>query len=124
EVSWEHYELEIAMRGEKPVPRMTYLKGALELMSPSKDHEKIASFIGRLIEVYCEERDIELSPYRSWTLKSGPDEAGGEPADRSTSPSSTTGPRFAHAVELSHVGSAVCSGFRRALDEHRARTCE
>jgi Uma2 family endonuclease len=67
--TWEHYELELAMRGEKSVPRLAYLEGAMELMSPSKDHERITSYLGRLIEVFAEEHDIELSPYRSWTLK-------------------------------------------------------
>jgi Uma2 family endonuclease len=76
--TWEHYELELAMRGEKSVPRFAYLEGALELMSPSRDHERITSYLGRLIEVYAEHADIELSPYRSWTLKAGRT-AGGEP---------------------------------------------
>jgi Uma2 family endonuclease len=67
--TWEHYELELAMRGEKSVPRLAYLEGALELMSPSRHHEQITSYLGRLIEVYAEHNDIELSPYRSWTLK-------------------------------------------------------
>jgi Uma2 family endonuclease len=76
--TWEHYELELAMRGESSVPRLAYLEGALELMSPSRDHERITSYLGRLIEVYAEHADIELSPYRSWTLKNA-GTAGGEP---------------------------------------------
>jgi hypothetical protein len=27
--TWEHYEMELAMRGEKSVPRLAYLEGAL-----------------------------------------------------------------------------------------------
>lgn len=76
--TWQHYEVELAMRGDKSVPRIAYLEGALELMSPSRDHERITSYLGRLIEVYAELADIELSPYRSWTLKNGRN-AGGEP---------------------------------------------
>lgn len=76
--TWEHYELELAMRGEKSAPRLAYLEGVLELMSPSRDHERITSYLGRLIDVYAEHADIELSPYRSWTLKAGRT-AGGEP---------------------------------------------
>lgn len=76
--SWEHYELELAMRGEKSVPRLAYLEGAMELMSPSRDHERITSYLGRLIEVFAEVHDIELSPYRSWTLKNERN-AGAEP---------------------------------------------
>jgi Uma2 family endonuclease len=78
-VSWEHYGVELAMRGEKSTPRIAYLEGALELMSPSKDHERITSYLGRLVEVFAEEQGIEVSPYRSWTLKAGPMRAGGEP---------------------------------------------
>ena len=77
-VSWEHYEVELIMRGEKSTPRIAYLEGAMELTSPSREHERITSYLGRLIEVYAELHDIELSPYRSWTLKSGR-RAGGEP---------------------------------------------
>ena len=77
-VTWEHYEVELAMRGEKSVPRLAYLEGAMELMRPSRDHERITSYLGRLVEVFAELHDIELSPYRSWTLKNGRN-AGGEP---------------------------------------------
>lgn len=78
-VSWERYEVEQAFRGDKRLPRMHYLDGALELMSPALDHERLASLIGRLVEVFAEEHDIDLCPYRSWTLKSGTREAGAEP---------------------------------------------
>ncbi len=77
-VSWAQYEAHLAMRGERSVPRIAYLRGTLELMSPSRDHERITSWIGRLIEVYAEEHEIQLAPYRSWTLKH-PEEAGAEP---------------------------------------------
>src|SRR5262245_21546987 len=77
-VSWEQYETYLAMRGEKSVPRIAYLRGTLELMSPSRDHERITSWIGRLVEVYGEECNVRLAPYRSWTLKH-PDQAGAEP---------------------------------------------
>lgn len=78
-VPWSRYEVELALRGETAVPRLTYLEGALELMSPSKDHERLASYIGRLVEVFADETGLDLSPYRSWTLKSGPSQAGSEP---------------------------------------------
>jgi Uma2 family endonuclease len=77
-VSWAQYEAHLAMRGERSVPRIAYLRGTLELMSPSRDHERITSWIGRLIEVYAEEHDVQLAPYRSWTLKQEA-EAGAEP---------------------------------------------
>jgi Uma2 family endonuclease len=78
-VPWSHYEAQLALRGESAVPRMAYLEGALELMSPSKDHERIKSYIGCLVEAYALARDVELSPHGVWTLKSGPRESGAEP---------------------------------------------
>ncbi len=78
-VPWDHYEAQLAMRGDRSVPRMAYLEGALELMRPSKDHERIKSYIGRLIEAYALERGIDLSPYGAWTLKSAPEKSGLEP---------------------------------------------
>ena len=78
-VPWEHYEALLALRGERPVPRMAYLEGTLELMSPSKDHERIKSYIGCLVEAYALVRGIDLSPYGSWTQKRALKKAGLEP---------------------------------------------
>ena len=78
-IRWDQYEVMLAVRGEKSVPRMTYLNGALELMSPSRYHERIKSIIGRCIEAYANERNIELGAYGQWTLKDPPKDAGAEP---------------------------------------------
>ncbi len=78
-VPWSHFEAQLALRGDAPVPRMAYLDGALELMSPSKDHERIKSYLGCLLEAYALERNIDLSPYGAWTLKHAPATAGLEP---------------------------------------------
>jgi Uma2 family endonuclease len=78
-VPWSHYETQLALRGDTSGPRIAYLDGDLELMSPSKDHERIKSYIGRLVEAFALERDIDLSPYGSWTLKDAPKRAGVEP---------------------------------------------
>jgi Uma2 family endonuclease len=77
-VPWSHYEAELAVRGEKSVPRISFLDGKLEFMSPSRDHERIAAWIARLAEIFAEEHGVELSPYGSWTLKH-PELAGAEP---------------------------------------------
>jgi Uma2 family endonuclease len=77
-IPWSHYEAELAVRGEKSVPRISFLRGTLELMRPSRDHERISAWIARLVEIFAEERGIELSPYGSWTLKH-PEHAGAEP---------------------------------------------
>ena len=68
DVSWEDYEHILRIRGENPVPRISYLEGELELMTPSKDHEIIKSKVGRLFEDWCINRDIEITGVGSWTL--------------------------------------------------------
>ena len=78
-VAWSGYEAQLALRGDAPVPRVAYLDGAMELMSPSRDHERLKSYLGCLIEAYALERGIDLSPYGSWTLRSGPKGSGLEP---------------------------------------------
>jgi len=77
-VSWEQYEAILAIRGESSVPRMTYLRGELELMSPSMDHEGIKTMIGRLVEAYAETKRIDLNGFGSWTLKEKALELGAE----------------------------------------------
>jgi Uma2 family endonuclease len=69
DVTWEHYEQQLEIRGDRSAPRITYLEGELQIMAPSKDHERIKSFIGRLLEAWCIDRDIEVTPFGSWTLK-------------------------------------------------------
>jgi Uma2 family endonuclease len=78
-VPWAHYEAQLALRGEASVPRMAYLRGVFELMTPSKGHEQTKSYIGCLVEIYALEREVLLSPYGSWTLKDPLEEAGAEP---------------------------------------------
>jgi Uma2 family endonuclease len=58
---------------------VAYLDGALELMRPSRDHERLASYIGCLIEAYALERGLDLSPYGSWTLRNAAKAGGLEP---------------------------------------------
>ena len=78
-VPWEHFEVQLALRGDRPVPRMAYLRGAFEQMTPSQHHERVKSYIGRLVEAYALERGIDLSPYGAWMLKQAPTESAAEP---------------------------------------------
>jgi Uma2 family endonuclease len=78
-LSWEDYERLLDLRGDKSAPRFTYLRGTLEIMSPSKQHEAIKSLIARLLESWCVDRGIEMMPYGSWTLKDREEERGAEP---------------------------------------------
>ena len=78
-VTWADYQRLLEIRGERPVPRLTYVKGVLELMTPSRPHESIKSMIGRLVEAWCFEHEVAISPYRSWTHESKDAERGVEP---------------------------------------------
>jgi Uma2 family endonuclease len=78
-VSWADYERLLEMRGDRSAPRYTYLEGELEIMSPSKSHESIKSTIGRLVEVWCLESNIEFTTLGAWLLKDPTRKLGGEP---------------------------------------------
>jgi len=51
----------------------------LEIMSPSLEHERLSSLIGRMIEAYTEELGIPIQTARSTTLKSELKQRGLEP---------------------------------------------
>lgn len=67
--TWADYLRLLEMRGDHSAPRLAYLEGAIEIMSPSLSHEAIKSVIGRLVETWCGENGIEFSTYGSWTQK-------------------------------------------------------
>jgi len=78
DVDWKTY---CALRElfDSPGVRMTYLKGALEIMSPSRRHEGYKTRIARLIELFALERDVHLLGYGSTTFKKSLEERGLEP---------------------------------------------
>lgn len=69
DVSWEQYVALAESRGESASPRMTYLEGMLELMSPSRNHERDKKLIARLIEAYDGAREVGLVAMGSTTYK-------------------------------------------------------
>ncbi len=77
-VSWADYLRLLEIRGDRSAPRITYVEGTLEIMSPSLTHEQIKSYIGCLVEAWCLERGVEFTPFGSWTLKSKREERGVE----------------------------------------------
>jgi Uma2 family endonuclease len=80
DVSWEGFESFLALRGEKG-PRVTYLNGTLELMSPSRDHERIGRRISAVLQAYLDHVGIRYESLGAWLLKNAPNEAGLEPDD-------------------------------------------
>lgn len=79
DVSFRAYESLLEMRGERSVPRIAYSKGVLELITPSRYHERDKTRFARLLEAWAEETGIQLEGVGSWTLKSGREERGAEP---------------------------------------------
>ena len=77
-VSWKHY---IMLREALDTPglRMTYLRGSLELMSPSKTHEVGKKLIARLLEHYAFRHRLPLNGYGSTTFRREAKECGAEP---------------------------------------------
>lgn len=77
-VPWSTY---VVLRDSVDGPglRMTYLNGELEIMRPSREHEVSTTQIGRLLELFCLERDIPLYGYGSMTLRREQKERGLEP---------------------------------------------
>jgi len=78
-MSWRQFETILALRGDGPVPRVAYLNGVIELMSPSRRHEGTKSILGMLIEAYCFAKGIYFDPIASTTLKNPALERGAEP---------------------------------------------
>jgi len=78
-VTWEDYQRVLAMRGDRSVPRLTYLEGVLQFMSPSRPHESIKSMIGCLVEAWCLEHEVDITPYGSWTHESEKSDRAAEP---------------------------------------------
>jgi Uma2 family endonuclease len=76
--TWKEY---ILLRDvmDSPSLRMTFLKGSLELMSPSPAHEMWKKNIARLVELYAHRRGIDLYGYGSATFKKEMAERGAEP---------------------------------------------
>lgn len=78
-VSWADYQRLLEIRGDRSVPRFTYLEGVLELISPSHLHDFVKSALGRLVEAWCFENGVDFTPVGSWTLESKEAQRGVEP---------------------------------------------
>jgi Uma2 family endonuclease len=67
-VPWQTY-LALRAQSENEHVRMTYDRGVLEMMTPSKRHEQFGYLIGRLIDVWTEELGIDVQSCRTVTFK-------------------------------------------------------
>ncbi|HUG89575.1 MAG TPA: Uma2 family endonuclease [Planctomycetaceae bacterium] len=79
-VGWETYE-RLCELLEPTGVRMTYDSGSLELMSPSRRHERYGHTLGRCVEVIAEELDVALEPGGKMTFRRRDVARGIEPDD-------------------------------------------
>ena len=79
DIGWSGYQTVLALRGDRSSPRLAYLDGAVEIMSPSHGHETTSVHLSRVLEYYCLELGIRISNHGSWTLSKLDREAGAEP---------------------------------------------
>jgi Uma2 family endonuclease len=79
QATWADYQRLLELRGDHSAPRISFLEGDLEIMSPSRSHEAIKSLIGQLVEAWCLEKGIEFNAYGSWTLEKKEANRGIEP---------------------------------------------
>jgi Uma2 family endonuclease len=67
-ISWATFESLLADTRNHGT-RFTYDRGYLEMMSPSREHERMKRLIGRMVEAMTEELAIPMSSAGSTTLK-------------------------------------------------------
>lgn len=77
-VNWDAFERFLAERGDSK-PRVAYLEGTLEVMSPSGSHELIKSRIRTLLEEYVDHLGLTFEGLGAWLLKNAKGQAGLEP---------------------------------------------
>lgn len=106
-LGWDDYERLLAARGESAVPRMTYLDGTLELISPGIPHEGDKKRLARLVEAYADELDLELNGFGSWTIRDRERRAGLEPDECYTLDDPTPDARPHIAIEVVKSGSGL-----------------
>jgi Uma2 family endonuclease len=80
-VSWQQYEDLLAFYGDDAPYRIAYLEGVLELMAPNRRHEVDKKDIGRLLEAYFEEMEIDFWGLGSTTFRKEEKSVGKEPDD-------------------------------------------
>ena len=80
DVPWSTYViLRDSLDEQRSKLRLTYCEGALELMSPSDDHEESKKLLARLVEAYGDELDLDLMGRGSTTFRKEAKKRGLEP---------------------------------------------
>ncbi|MGK7899700.1 MAG: Uma2 family endonuclease [Xenococcus sp. (in: cyanobacteria)] len=69
DISWHEYESLLNIFKDQPLLRLIYLEKNLEIMTNSPEHEMLKTLIGRLIEIYALEKEIDLYGCGATTYK-------------------------------------------------------
>src|SRR5262249_58614529 len=77
--AWEVCAALCEARSDSAGPRMAYLDGTLEIMSPARKHEHEKKLIARLLEAYGEETGLSLNGFGNETFREEAEDAGVEP---------------------------------------------
>jgi Uma2 family endonuclease len=78
-ITWEMYESLLRAHRERSVPRFTYDRGQLEIMSPSLEHEELKDTVALLINTLAEEMCINTRSFGSATFRRADLQRGFEP---------------------------------------------
>lgn len=78
-VPWEQYDALCRASEDSAGPRMAYLDGDLEIVSPGIPHEGNKKLLARLLEAYGEETGLSLNGLGSTTFRRKAKKAGVEP---------------------------------------------
>jgi Uma2 family endonuclease len=103
-IDWWQFEAFLAIRGDRSRVRVTYLEGALEIMSPSQSHEMMSKLIARLLEAYADEKGFVFEGYKSMTLRNAPKLRGIEPDECYAVGAAKESPDLAVEVMWTHGG--------------------
>lgn len=68
-ITWGLYEDLLAAHRDRSVPRFTYDRGQLEIMSPSAEHEQIKETITLLVNIVAEETEVNVEGFGSTTFR-------------------------------------------------------
>ena len=79
DIDWETYESILEAHRDRSVPRFTYDRGRLEIMSPSPEHEQLKDIAAQLVNVVAEEMVLDLQGLGSTTFRREDLERGFEP---------------------------------------------
>jgi Uma2 family endonuclease len=68
-VDWRDYQAIGRALADRPALRLTYDRGALEIMTISSEHDRLKHLLRRLLEAWTEERGVAIAGYGSMTFK-------------------------------------------------------